>query len=169
MSLGGISNLDYTILLCTRMPETVAFYRDVMQFPIETEMKDWVSFRVGASLLTLRPRANCSVCDDGDACTFDDTCGGGSCGGAELPCDDGNACNGVEVCGAGFQCVAGTPVTCEDDGNACNGLELCNTFTGVCEQLPPNCDDNNPCTADSCDAQQGVLLQHNAVDAPSRT
>jgi len=56
MSLGGIGNFDYTILLCGKMDETRAFYRDVMQFPIETDRENWVSFRVGSSLLTLRPR-----------------------------------------------------------------------------------------------------------------
>ena len=48
MSLGGISNLDYTVLLCGKMAATRAFYRDVMKFPIETDQENWVSFRVGA-------------------------------------------------------------------------------------------------------------------------
>ena len=65
MSLGGITNLDYTVLLCNRMDETRAFYRDVMKFPVETDLKHWVSFRVGAALLTLRPRMAWTVCDDG--------------------------------------------------------------------------------------------------------
>ena len=39
VSLGGIRNLDYTILLCGKMDETRAFYRDVMKFPIETDLK----------------------------------------------------------------------------------------------------------------------------------
>ncbi|WP_428669070.1 VOC family protein [Reyranella sp.] len=65
MSLGGICNLDYTVLLCGKMPETRAFYRDVMKFPVETDRENWVSFRVGAVLLTLRPRGAWSVCDDG--------------------------------------------------------------------------------------------------------
>jgi catechol 2,3-dioxygenase-like lactoylglutathione lyase family enzyme len=65
MSLGGISNLDFTVLLCGRLAETRAFYRDVMKFPIETDLPNWVSFRVGASLLTLRPRGRWAVCDDG--------------------------------------------------------------------------------------------------------
>ena len=56
MSLGGISNFDYAVLLCNRMEETRAFYRDVMRFPIEIDRENWVSFRVGATLLTLRPR-----------------------------------------------------------------------------------------------------------------
>ncbi|MDO9060719.1 MAG: hypothetical protein Q7U92_17085 [Bradyrhizobium sp.] len=56
MSLGGITNLDYTVLLCNRINETRAFYRDIMKFPIEADLEHWVSFRVGAALLTLRPR-----------------------------------------------------------------------------------------------------------------
>ncbi|MBR0646457.1 VOC family protein [Plastoroseomonas hellenica] len=65
MGLGEIHNIDHTILLCRRMAETRAFYRDVMRFPIETDRENWVSFRVGAALLTLRPRGAWSVCDDG--------------------------------------------------------------------------------------------------------
>jgi glyoxylase I family protein len=67
MSLGGIRNLDHTVLLCRRMEETRAFYRDVMGFPIEEDRPNWVSFRVGATLLSLRPRGTWSVCDDGAA------------------------------------------------------------------------------------------------------
>ena len=67
MSLGGIGNLDHTVLLCSRMAETRAFYRDIMQFPIEVDRENWVSFRIGAALLTLRPRERWSVCDDGGA------------------------------------------------------------------------------------------------------
>lgn len=62
MGLGGISNFDYAVLLCGKMEETRAFYRDVMGFPIETDRGNWVSFRVGA---TLRPRGRWTVCDDG--------------------------------------------------------------------------------------------------------
>lgn len=65
MSPAPIRNLDYTILLCNRMAETRAFYRDVLRFPIETDRENWASFRVGSSLLTLRPRGPWSVCDDG--------------------------------------------------------------------------------------------------------
>ena len=64
--MGDIRNLDYTILLCCRMAETVAFYRDVMRFPIETERENWVSFQLGSSLLTMRPRSKWSLCDDGE-------------------------------------------------------------------------------------------------------
>jgi glyoxylase I family protein len=64
MSLSHVHNLDYTVLLCQRMPETKAFYRDVMGFPIETDSERWVTFRVGAALLTLRPRGTDATGDD---------------------------------------------------------------------------------------------------------
>lgn len=35
---------------------------------------------------------NTAACDDNNACTIDDVCGDGSCGGTEITCDDGNAC-----------------------------------------------------------------------------
>ena len=56
MSLGDIRNLDHTILLCSKMQETKDFYRDVMGFPLAHDTERWVSFQVGSSLLTLRPR-----------------------------------------------------------------------------------------------------------------
>lgn len=65
MALGGIANLDYAVLLCERMTETRAFYRDVLGFALAEDRPNWVSFRVGASRLTLRPRARWALGDDG--------------------------------------------------------------------------------------------------------
>ena len=65
MSIGGIQKLDYTVVLCAKLAETRAFYQDVMGFPVEEDLENWVSFRVGNTLLTLRPRGPWSVCDDG--------------------------------------------------------------------------------------------------------
>jgi len=65
MSLKAIHNFDYVILLCRKMAETRAFYQNVMGFPIELDLEDWVSFRVGATLLTLRPRGRGVAGDDG--------------------------------------------------------------------------------------------------------
>ena len=65
MSLGEIHNLDHTVVLCRRMAETRAFYEDVMGFPVETDLDTWVSFRVGATLLTLRPRGRGPAWEDG--------------------------------------------------------------------------------------------------------
>lgn len=65
MSLSEIHNVDHTVLLCRRIKETRAFYRDVMKFTIEIDRETWVSFRVGSTLLSLRPRGIWSLCDDG--------------------------------------------------------------------------------------------------------
>lgn len=67
MSLSEIRSFDYAVLLCTRMPEMRAFYADLMGFPIETDRENWVSFRIGATLLTLRPRGAWALCDDGES------------------------------------------------------------------------------------------------------
>jgi catechol 2,3-dioxygenase-like lactoylglutathione lyase family enzyme len=65
MSLKEIRNLDYTILLCSKMEETRAFYESVMGFPVEHDLGNWVTFRVGATLLTLRPRGQWAAWHDG--------------------------------------------------------------------------------------------------------
>ena len=65
MSLGDIRNLDYTVLLCTDLAATRAFYADVMGFPLAFDSERWVSFQVGASLLTLKPRGKSLDWDDG--------------------------------------------------------------------------------------------------------
>lgn len=65
MSLGEIRSFDYAILLCGKMEETCAFYRDIMGFPVETDRERWVSFRTGSTLLALRPRWAWTICDDG--------------------------------------------------------------------------------------------------------
>lgn len=65
MAIGGIGNLDYVVLLCSRMAETRAFYLRVMKFPLEQDLPNWVSFRVGAGLLTLRPRGPFRTWHDG--------------------------------------------------------------------------------------------------------
>src|SRR5215216_2317882 len=72
VTLGTISNLDYVILLCEHLAETRAFYLDVMRFPLEMDRPEWVSFRVGSGLLTLRPRGQRPAWDgpaaEGSAC-----------------------------------------------------------------------------------------------------
>jgi glyoxylase I family protein len=67
MSVKEIHNVDYVVLLCKDMAKTRLFYKDVMEFPIEFDSERWVSFRVGAALLTLRPRGPALAWDDGPA------------------------------------------------------------------------------------------------------
>ena len=65
MTLSAIRNLDYVVLLCNKMRETKAFYQDVMGFPLDHDSDTWVSFRVGTTLLTLKPRGRSLAWDDG--------------------------------------------------------------------------------------------------------
>ena len=65
MGLGCITSLDYTVILCSRMDETRTFYEAVMGLTVVEDRENWVSFRVGAALLTLRPRGRSPVGDDG--------------------------------------------------------------------------------------------------------
>jgi len=67
MGLKDIHSFDYAVLLCRNMAETRRFYEEVMGFPVETDMENWVSFRVGATLLTLRPRDCMPIWKDGPA------------------------------------------------------------------------------------------------------
>lgn len=67
MSLKDIHNFDYVVLLCANMKETRAFYEDVMGFALEFDSETWTSFRIGSTLLTLRPRGPAPAWDDGPA------------------------------------------------------------------------------------------------------
>jgi glyoxylase I family protein len=67
MGLKDIRNCDYVVLLCNDLKKTRAFYADVMGFPLDHDFGNWVSFRVGVTLLTLRPRGQLFGWDDGPA------------------------------------------------------------------------------------------------------
>ena len=111
------------------------------------------------------PLSGCTVlgawpqtpCDDGDACTSDDSCEPGGCvGGAPIVCDDELSCNGQETCEAAKGCVDGLPTVCSD-GDPCTADE-CDEQDGCVH--PPggdgkSCDDGDPCTTDdTCSAGQ---------------
>ena len=64
--MDAIKSVDYTILICDDLPRSVAFYRDVMKFPIEVERENWVNFRVGSTILALRTRSIDGGFEDGD-------------------------------------------------------------------------------------------------------
>ncbi len=112
------------------------------------------------------PAASGTNCSDGNACNGTETCNGsGQCaGGAPLVVDDGNVCT-TDSCDptTGVSHVAVAAGTSCSDGNACNGAELCAAGGSCAPGTSPATDDGNPCTADSCDAVQGVI--HVAVAA----
>jgi hypothetical protein len=70
---------------------------------------------------------------------------------------DGVACT-VERCDEDEGCVSEADDSLCDDGDVCNGVEVCDVEAEGCvEGEPLDCDDNNACTADSCDPDEGCV------------
>lgn len=55
--LKAIRHLDYVVLICDDLVPMRRFYEGTMGFPLHRELgPTWVEFRIGASILALRPR-----------------------------------------------------------------------------------------------------------------
>ncbi len=90
-----------------------------------------------------------ATCDDTNACTADDKCAVGKCGGINKDCDDNNACTD-DTCDPAKGCVnANNAIQCSDN-NVCTLADVCKD--GKCAPGEVDkCDDGNPCTDDNCD------------------
>jgi hypothetical protein len=111
-------------------------------------------------------------CYDGDPCTVD-LCAQGACRHDPVPdclgCARDDECRAAGPCTAGFCNLQTLPARCEvrsapdrtacDDGDPCTVQDACQA--GFCAGLPRTCADNNPCTADSCDA--ALLCLHQPI------
>ncbi len=98
--------------------------------------------------------ADGKLCDDGNLCTANDNCKGGACTGFAAGCDDSNPCT-VDSCKLGAGCTHAIGAGNCDDGSLCTTGDSCQG--GVCQPgAATKCDDGNACTADSCDASNGV-------------
>ncbi|NUN16118.1 MAG: hypothetical protein HUU55_21030, partial [Myxococcales bacterium] len=97
---------------------------------------------------------NSLPCSDGDACTLNDTCAGGTCqAGPLLNCNDLNECTADE-CNAG-NCTHTPQVGTCDNANQCT-IGVC-SLTGLCLITPVVCIDGNVCTSDTCEPTQGCV------------
>jgi formylglycine-generating enzyme required for sulfatase activity len=108
---------------------------------------------------------NTVACDDGVACTLNDTCLDGSCQGtpSDAACDDSDVCTGTESCDPESGCVGGESLDC-DDGLSCS-TEFCDPEAGCTYSYHHEaCDDGNPCTDELCDADLGCQHAPNALD-----
>ena len=112
--------------------------------------------------------ANTLPCDDGDLCTFLETCKDGTCAAGKIKvCDDGKVCTGDSCDAKTGSCVftklggsGSKPAPC-DDGDICTKDEACKD--GVCQGgQPGGCDDGNTCTYDACDAGKGCIHANTA-------
>jgi hypothetical protein len=106
-------------------------------------------------------------CDDGNACTSNDTCVEGECVGTGNACectvnedcasqDNGNKCDGVLQCVDGLcQVKPGSIVQCDTSGDTPCVVTACDAASGECVSTPKAegdaCSDGDPCTAgDTC-------------------
>jgi hypothetical protein len=104
--------------------------------------------------LTVTPDAE--ACDDGNACTENDSCLAGACVGTSLECPGGDNCSAA-ICHPLSGCsviVVGRPC---DDASACTS-ETCHD--GVCQPyFEKTCNDPGDCLSSACDPQSGVCVQ----------
>jgi catechol 2,3-dioxygenase-like lactoylglutathione lyase family enzyme len=63
--LRSIQNTDYVVLLCADLERAKRFYRDVLEFQLYSDSKEWVRFKVGTTFITLRPRGRWLSWTDG--------------------------------------------------------------------------------------------------------
>ncbi len=95
---------------------------------------------------------NTASCNDSNACTENDTCNAGTCGGTPRSCDDGNSCT-TDTCNINQGCfsTAINAGTC-DDGLACSTGDSC--MAGVCVADTTQC----LCTPTFTDATKITVL-----------
>ncbi|MFC1889502.1 M64 family metallopeptidase [Thermodesulfobacteriota bacterium] len=82
------------------------------------------------------PEASAS-CDDGEACTTNETCSAGACVSDPLDCDDSNACTD-DTCNPDTGCVYTNNTDPCDDMLFCNGIDTC--LDGTCSHSGNPCD-----------------------------
>lgn len=101
-------------------------------------------------------------CSTGDACVAGSTCSNtGECAGGEaLDCNDGNPCTD-DSCSTETGCVNEPNTNPCDDGDQCTEKDFCADKACVGGE-PPSCDDENPCTTDTCDSEQGCVNENNS-------
>ena len=107
--------------------------------------------------------ADGQACDDGEPCTKDDACTGGSCAGTSYVCDDGldctaDMCTGDGACAylpAPGVCAIGTDCWSDGDKNPDNQCLACSVDANPTAWTSTDgaaCDDGDACTqADVCD------------------
>jgi len=105
---------------------------------------------------------NVNPCEDGDPCTLEDRCKGGTCtaGAGVLDCDDGNVCT-TDSCVAGQGCIHENNTQPCDDGDPCSLDDVCGGGSCQAGDSQLVCDDLNECTNDSCATGIGCVFENN--------
>jgi len=116
-------------------------------------------------------KSNDSSCDDGDLCTYPDTCQTGVCtSGAAVVCTAQDNCHDAGVCAPATGCSnpAKSDGTDCDDGDLCNGLDTCQT--GTCTQTwsPVVCVASDQChDVGTCNPSTGACSDPAKADGES--
>jgi hypothetical protein len=112
-----------------------------------------------------------TTCDDGNACTLDDTCQAGVCkGGAPLNCMAADQCHAAGVCDPSTG-LCSNPAKADgascNDGNACTQSDSCQA--GVCTGANPVvCGAGDQChLAGTCDPSSGACSNPAKADGAS--
>ena len=106
---------------------------------------------------------NTNPCNDGNACTLNDTCSGGICGaGNGVTCDDGNPCTD-DFCDPATGCKYTPNSGPCDDNNSCTEGDQCEEGACIGQSAIP-CNDDNPCTVDTCAPGEGC--KHTVAPGP---
>jgi hypothetical protein len=107
-----------------------------------------------------------TLCDDGDPCTFQDTCGAAGCAGMALDCSVLDSACQVGRCDPGSgACVAeaalnGTPCS---DGVRCTTDDTCRE--GMCGGVAITCPEGaDPCAVPACDEGTGACVPTPVAD-----
>ena len=102
-----------------------------------------------------KSKKNGTLCSDGNGCTAEDSCQGGSClPGTAVKCDDANACTDDSCDPKAGTCVHKNNAALCQDNDTCTVGDACDS--GACKGgAAPNCDDKNVCTTDSCAKDSG--------------
>ncbi|HVY32684.1 MAG TPA: hypothetical protein VHB79_39380 [Polyangiaceae bacterium] len=110
-------------------------------------------------------------CDDAQACTSNDVCTKGTCGGEAVVCDDGLACSKDSCDEKSGACEADmSGCACDNDGdcddhNACNGAEVCGAGNlcqlGTAVVCPTSAD---PCLSNVCVPETGECAPEPVTD-----
>ena len=106
------------------------------------------------------PKDNGTACDDGNACTVDNTCMDGVCVGKTLTCNVENQCRSG-TCEKGIGCVfenAPNGVLC-DDSNPCTSADEC--YNGMCAVgVQKDCTSlDTMCSVGACDVTTGDCIR----------
>lgn len=104
---------------------------------------------------------NDALCNDGNACTINDTCSEGDCSGTPRNCDDGNPCT-INTCDpiAGCRTVNNDGAAC-DDGIACTLDDVCQAGRCVAGI--------NECVCEPTFSSATVILTRLAIGANGRS